>query len=174
MRTISSFRAYIMAHSRAKAWGPVIVVALRPIVGPRPGVQLSVVALSARGCIYSRDIARWFLELSVNVHQSSYTSSNSVRHWVPVMPPKVGRDRFVKSRPKIDTIRSRFFEKFSLKGSAKVGVFDNFNDFIIFTNDENYNQVFYKRITEIAEQQMWMQKYTPDFKPEEDLPIVPV
>ncbi|OIT30410.1 hypothetical protein A4A49_17714 [Nicotiana attenuata] len=43
-----------------------------------------------------------------------------------------------------------------------------------FTNDEDYNFVLYKRVIEIEGLQMWLQKWTPNFKPEEDLPIVPV
>ncbi|MCD9646409.1 hypothetical protein HAX54_036218 [Datura stramonium] len=47
--------------------------------------------------------------------------------------------RFVKSMPQIDTIRSRFSEKSFLKGCAKTEICDNFNIFIAFTNDEDYN-----------------------------------
>ncbi|WMV49351.1 hypothetical protein MTR67_042736 [Solanum verrucosum] len=53
--------------------------------------------------------------------------------------------RFVKPRPQIDKIRSKFKELVTIKGSTKIG-----------------------------EQQMWLQKWTLDFKPEEDLPIAPV
>ncbi|XP_070010002.1 uncharacterized protein [Nicotiana sylvestris] len=34
--------------------------------------------------------------------------------------------------------------------------------------------VWYKRVIEIEGQQMWLQRLSPDFKPEEDLPIAPV
>ncbi|XP_059294680.1 uncharacterized protein LOC132047690 [Lycium ferocissimum] len=82
--------------------------------------------------------------------------------------------RFLKSRPQIDSIRSKFSEKFPMKGTPKIGVFDNFNIFLNFTNEEDYNFILYKRLIEVDGYQIWLQKWTPDFKPEEDLPIVPV
>ncbi|XP_059289097.1 uncharacterized protein LOC132042593 [Lycium ferocissimum] len=82
--------------------------------------------------------------------------------------------RFLKSRPQIDTIRSKFDEKFAVKGTVKIGVFDNFNIFLTFNNDEDYNVILYKRVIEIEGYQIWLQKWTPSFKPEEDIPIVPV
>ncbi|KAH0730979.1 hypothetical protein KY289_002167 [Solanum tuberosum] len=82
--------------------------------------------------------------------------------------------RFVKPRPQIDKIRSKFKELVTIKGSTKIGVYDNFNVFLDFTNEEDFNTVWFKRVIEIEEQQMWLQKWTPDFKPEEDLPIAPV
>ncbi|KAH0633900.1 hypothetical protein KY284_036686 [Solanum tuberosum] len=82
--------------------------------------------------------------------------------------------RFVKPRPQIDKIRSKFKEMVTIKGSTKIGVYDNFNVFLDFTNEEDFNTVWFKRVIEIEEQQMWLQKWTPNFKPEEDLPIAPV
>ncbi|OIT39392.1 hypothetical protein A4A49_30737 [Nicotiana attenuata] len=82
--------------------------------------------------------------------------------------------RFIKIRPQIEKIRSRFTEKFALKGSVKIGVYDNHNVFLDFTNDEDVNTIWFRRVIEIEGRQMWLQKWTPDFKPEEDIPIVPV
>ncbi|XP_075091489.1 uncharacterized protein LOC142171699 [Nicotiana tabacum] len=82
--------------------------------------------------------------------------------------------RFLKIRPQIEKIRVRFAENFSLKGSVKIGVFDNYNIFMYFTNDEDCKEIGFKRVIEIEGLQMWLQKWTPDFKPEEDIPIVPV
>ncbi|XP_016565272.1 uncharacterized protein LOC107863707 [Capsicum annuum] len=82
--------------------------------------------------------------------------------------------RFMKSQPQIDTIRSRFSKKFPLKGLVKIGVYDNFNIFFTFTNDEDFSTLLYKRVINIDGFQVWLQKWTPDFKPEEDIPIVPV
>ncbi|XP_060182449.1 uncharacterized protein LOC132612132 [Lycium barbarum] len=82
--------------------------------------------------------------------------------------------RFLKSRPQIDTIRSKFDEKFAMKGTVKIGVFDNFNIFLTFNNEADFNGILYKRVIEIEGFQIWLQKWTPNFKPEEDLPIVPV
>ncbi|KAM3251581.1 hypothetical protein P3L10_005651 [Capsicum annuum] len=82
--------------------------------------------------------------------------------------------RFLKSRPQIDIIRSKFKELVTIKGLTKIEVYDNFNVFLDFTNEEDFNAVWFKRVIEIEGQQMWLQKWTPDFKPEEDLPIAPV
>ncbi|XP_019232594.1 PREDICTED: uncharacterized protein LOC109213268 [Nicotiana attenuata] len=82
--------------------------------------------------------------------------------------------RFIKIRPQIEKIRSRFAEKFTLKGSVKIGVYDNHNVFLDFTNDEDVNTIWFRRVIKIEGRQMWLQKWTPDFKPEEDIPIVPV
>ncbi|KAM3325429.1 hypothetical protein P3S67_000554 [Capsicum chacoense] len=82
--------------------------------------------------------------------------------------------RFLKTRPQIDIIRSKFKELVTIKGSTKIGVYDNFNVFLDFTNGEEFNAVWFKRVIEIEGQQMWLQKWMRDFKPEEDLPIAPV
>ncbi|PHU22348.1 hypothetical protein BC332_07455 [Capsicum chinense] len=82
--------------------------------------------------------------------------------------------RFLKSRPQIDTIRSRFSEKFPLKGLVNIGVYDNFNIFLTFTNDKDFSTILYKRAIDIDGFQVWLQKWTPNFKPEEDILIVPV
>ncbi|OIT36492.1 PREDICTED: uncharacterized protein LOC109241976 [Nicotiana attenuata] len=80
--------------------------------------------------------------------------------------------RFLKIRPQIEKIRSRFLERFPLKGSVNIGVYDNNNVFLGFTNDEDYSTVWYRRSVDIEGNQMWLQKWSPDFKPEEDMPIV--
>ncbi|OIT26491.1 hypothetical protein A4A49_24679 [Nicotiana attenuata] len=82
--------------------------------------------------------------------------------------------RFLKPRPEIDRIRSRFREQFSLKGNVKIGVYDNFNVFLDFTTEEDFKNIWYRRVIEIEGRQMWLQKWSPDFKPEEDSPIAPV
>ncbi|OIT37532.1 hypothetical protein A4A49_08200 [Nicotiana attenuata] len=79
--------------------------------------------------------------------------------------------RFLKPRPQIDKIRSKFKELISIKGSVKIDVFDNYNIFLDFTNEEDFSSVWFRRVIEIEGQQMWLQKWSPDFKPEEDLPI---
>jgi len=53
-------------------------------------------------------------------------------------------------------------------------VYDNFNIFLTFPNDEDFNLVLYKRAIELEGFQIWLQKWTLDFKPEEDISIVPV
>ncbi|OIS98210.1 hypothetical protein A4A49_21890 [Nicotiana attenuata] len=43
-----------------------------------------------------------------------------------------------------------------------------------FTNEDDFNFVWFRRVIEIEGQHMWLQKWSPDFKPEEDLPIAPI
>ncbi|KAH0706060.1 hypothetical protein KY285_010590 [Solanum tuberosum] len=54
--------------------------------------------------------------------------------------------RFLKPRPQIEKIRSVFKELFPIKGSAKIGVYDTFNVFIDFTNEDD----FYKIVASIG------------------------
>lgn len=54
--------------------------------------------------------------------------------------------RFLKPRPQIDRIRSRFRKQFSLKGNVKIGVYDNFNVFLDFTTDEDFKTIWYRRV----------------------------
>ncbi|KAH0642541.1 hypothetical protein KY290_034122 [Solanum tuberosum] len=56
----------------------------------------------------------------------------------------------------------------------KIGVYDTYNIFLDFTNEEDSNSIWYKRVIEFEGQQIWLQKWTPDFKPEKDLPIAPI
>ncbi|XP_060210340.1 uncharacterized protein LOC132637239 [Lycium barbarum] len=81
---------------------------------------------------------------------------------------------FLSNRPQIDKIRSKFSELFSLEGMVKIGVFDNFNVFLDFTNEEDFNNTWFRRSVDINGMQTWLQKWTPNFKLEEDLPIAPV
>ncbi|OIS95869.1 hypothetical protein A4A49_51173 [Nicotiana attenuata] len=60
------------------------------------------------------------------------------------------------------------------QSSVKIGVYDNYNVFLDFTNKDDFNTIWYRRVIEIEGQQMWLQRWSPDFKPEEDLPIAPV
>lgn len=81
---------------------------------------------------------------------------------------------FISVHRQIDKIRSRFSELFSLKGLAKIGVYNNFDVFLDFANDDDIITIWFKRSVEINGQQMWHQKWSRDFKPEEDLPIASV
>ncbi|XP_060200076.1 uncharacterized protein LOC132628294 [Lycium barbarum] len=59
-------------------------------------------------------------------------------------------------------------------GTVKIRVFDNFNIFLTFNNNEDFNVILYKRAIDLDGYQIWFQKWSPDFKLEEDIPIVPV
>ncbi|KAH0672662.1 hypothetical protein KY284_023749 [Solanum tuberosum] len=60
------------------------------------------------------------------------------------------------------------------RGSVKIGAYDNHNMFLDFTNEDDFNMVWFKRVIKKEGLQMWLQKWTPNFKPEEDIPIVPM
>ncbi|KAM3303314.1 hypothetical protein P3S67_014344 [Capsicum chacoense] len=53
-------------------------------------------------------------------------------------------EKFLKPRPQIEKIRFRFKELFPVKGSTKIGVFDNYNVFLDFTNEDDFNTVWFK------------------------------
>ncbi|CAN4126450.1 unnamed protein product [Withania somnifera] len=55
-----------------------------------------------------------------------------------------------------------------------IGVYDFRIVFIDFSNEEDYDTVWFRRSIEIEGQIMWLEKWTPDFKPDEDSLIVPV
>ncbi|KAM3337880.1 hypothetical protein P3S68_032205 [Capsicum galapagoense] len=57
--------------------------------------------------------------------------------------------RFLKLRPQIDRIRSKFNESVTIKCSCKIGVYDNYNVFLDFTNDEDFKTVWFKRVIKI-------------------------
>ncbi|KAG5580583.1 hypothetical protein H5410_051210 [Solanum commersonii] len=82
--------------------------------------------------------------------------------------------RFLKPRPQIEKIRSVFKELFPIKGSAKIGVYDTFNVFIDFTNEDDFCKVWFRSVIEIEGSQMWLQKWSPDFKHDEALLIAPM
>lgn len=61
----------------------------------------------------------------------------------------------------------------TLKGAAKIGAYDNYNVFIDLYNEDDFKTVWFKKVIEIEGMQMWLQKWSPDFKLEEDLLIAP-
>ncbi|XP_075090374.1 uncharacterized protein LOC142171541 [Nicotiana tabacum] len=82
--------------------------------------------------------------------------------------------RFLKIRPQIEKIRSCFKERIPVKFNYKIGVYDNFNVFMDFSNEDDFKSVWFRRVIEIEGLQMWLQKWSLDFKPEEGIPIAPV
>ncbi|KAH0773507.1 hypothetical protein KY290_010644 [Solanum tuberosum] len=73
--------------------------------------------------------------------------------------------RFLKTRSQIETIQA------DLKGAIKIGVYDNRNVFIDIYNEEDFRTVYFKHVTEIDGQPMWLSRCTPDFTLEEDSPL---
>ncbi|KAM3398332.1 hypothetical protein P3S68_001847 [Capsicum galapagoense] len=61
-----------------------------------------------------------------------------------------------------------------MKGSYKIGAYDNHNVSLDFSIEEEFKNVWFRRVIEIEGMQMWLQKWSPDFKPKEDIPVAPV
>lgn len=66
--------------------------------------------------------------------------------------------RFLMRRPQIDQIWSSFKELFAIRGSVKIGVYDNHNVFLDSTNEDDFNMVWYRRVIETEGLQMWLHK----------------
>lgn len=82
--------------------------------------------------------------------------------------------KFLKTRPEIEIIQSSFAEKISIKGNIDIGAYDFRIVFMDFSNEEDCKNVFFKRVIEIDGQQILLEQWTPDFKPDEDSPFAPV
>ncbi|KAK4365067.1 hypothetical protein RND71_016425 [Anisodus tanguticus] len=64
-------------------------------------------------------------------------------------------------------------EKFSLKGDVNIGTYDFGTVFIDVFNEVDCKTIWFKRSIEVDGMVMWLQKWTPDIKPEEDSSIIP-
>lgn len=62
--------------------------------------------------------------------------------------------RFLRPRPQIDRIRSRFMESVPLKGTVRIGVYCNHNVFIDLFNEDDWKAVWFRRVIEIDGMQM--------------------
>lgn len=82
--------------------------------------------------------------------------------------------RFWKIRPQIEKIRPAIKETIPLRGTVKIGVYDNKNVFIDVYNEEDFNTIYCRHVIEIEGQPMWLTRWSPDFTPEEDSPLTPV
>ncbi|OIS98660.1 hypothetical protein A4A49_02340 [Nicotiana attenuata] len=82
--------------------------------------------------------------------------------------------KFLRTRPQMEKIRSKFVEKITVKGNVKIGVYDYRTVILDFSNEDEWKSVWYRISIEIEGQLMWLEKWTPNFKPEEDSPVVPV
>lgn len=60
-----------------------------------------------------------------------------------------------------------------MKGSIKIGVFNNYNMFIDLCIEEGYKNIWFKGVIECDGLQMWLQTFSPNFKSKEDLSHAP-
>lgn len=56
---------------------------------------------------------------------------------------------FLKPHHQINRIRSQFKARIKIKGSIKIGVYDNYNIFIDLVNKEDYQNVWFKIVIKI-------------------------
>ncbi|OIT29407.1 hypothetical protein A4A49_52394 [Nicotiana attenuata] len=82
--------------------------------------------------------------------------------------------KFYRGKPSMEEIRKTFIRQFQLSASVKIAYFDPKHVYLDFANEVDYNHVFAKDYIDIGDAPMKILKWTPDFKPEEETPIVPV
>ncbi|KAG5571675.1 hypothetical protein H5410_061441 [Solanum commersonii] len=63
--------------------------------------------------------------------------------------PKIQLSRFLKTWSQIETIQAALKESIPIKGTIKIGVYDNRNVFIDIYNEEDFKTVYFKHVTEI-------------------------
>lgn len=63
--------------------------------------------------------------------------------------------KFLRTRPQLEKIRSKSAEKITVKGNAKIGVYDYHTVFLDFSNEDDSKSVWYRRSIEIEGQPMW-------------------
>ncbi|OIT35226.1 hypothetical protein A4A49_28326 [Nicotiana attenuata] len=82
--------------------------------------------------------------------------------------------KFYRGKPSMEEIRKTFIRQFQLSASVKIAYFDPKHVYLDFANEVDYNHVFANDYIDIGDAPMKILKWTPDFKPEEETPIVPV
>ncbi|XP_060188384.1 uncharacterized protein LOC132617405 [Lycium barbarum] len=80
--------------------------------------------------------------------------------------------KFIRSMPQIEKLRARFAEIITVRGKVTISVYDYRTVFLDFSNEDDFKTVWYRRSIEIDEQVMWLEKWTPEFKPHKDSPVV--
>ncbi|XP_016480030.1 uncharacterized protein LOC107801256 isoform X1 [Nicotiana tabacum] len=71
--------------------------------------------------------------------------------------------KFFKRKPKMTAIRASFSAKYPLKDHVKIVSFDSLHVFLDFTNEEDYDAIFFKETIIVAGAQMEVFRWTPEF-----------
>ncbi|KAH0730257.1 hypothetical protein KY289_001445 [Solanum tuberosum] len=82
--------------------------------------------------------------------------------------------KFSYTMPKLELIRKNFILQTQLSGGVKISHFNSRHVYIDLDNELDYNMVWTKQRMSIAGQVMRIQVWTPNFKPAEEIPIVPI
>ncbi|KAH0742162.1 hypothetical protein KY290_035205 [Solanum tuberosum] len=82
--------------------------------------------------------------------------------------------KFSYTMPKLELIRKNFILQTQLSGGVKIAHFNSRHVYIDLDNKLDYNMVWTKQRMCIAGHVMRIQVWTPNFKPAEETPIVPI
>ncbi|KAH0667851.1 hypothetical protein KY290_027474 [Solanum tuberosum] len=82
--------------------------------------------------------------------------------------------KFSNTMPKVELIRNNFILQTQLSGGVKIAHFNSRHVYIDLDNELDYNMVWTKQRMSIAGQVIIIQVWTPNFKPAEETPIVPI
>ncbi|KAH0673690.1 hypothetical protein KY284_024777 [Solanum tuberosum] len=82
--------------------------------------------------------------------------------------------KFTNTMPKMELIRKSFTLQTQLTGGVKITHFNYRHVYIDLDNEFDYVTVWTKQRMNIKGQLMIIQTWTPDFTPEEEIPIVPI
>ncbi|KAH0765331.1 hypothetical protein KY285_001202 [Solanum tuberosum] len=82
--------------------------------------------------------------------------------------------KFSYTMPKLELIRKNFILQTQLSGRVKIAHFNSRHVYIDLDNELDYIMVWTKQRMSIAGQVMRIQVWTPNFKPAEETPIVPI
>ncbi|KAH0716637.1 hypothetical protein KY290_012824 [Solanum tuberosum] len=82
--------------------------------------------------------------------------------------------KFSTNMPKIDLIRKSFILQTQLNGGVNIAHYNARHVFIDLENELDYNTVWTQQRMTIEGKLMRIQAWTPNFRPEEETPIVPI
>ncbi|KAK4733015.1 hypothetical protein R3W88_007276 [Solanum pinnatisectum] len=82
--------------------------------------------------------------------------------------------KFTNAMPKMEIIRKSFIAQTQLSGGVKIAHFNSRHIYIDLDNEADHIAVWTKQKMYIAGQPMKLQVWTPNFKPAEETPIVPI
>ncbi|KAG5606139.1 hypothetical protein H5410_027631 [Solanum commersonii] len=82
--------------------------------------------------------------------------------------------KFNTPMPKVELIRESFIMKTQLKGGVNIAHYNARHVFIDLENELDYNTIWTQQRMTIEGKLMRIQSWTPNFRPEEETPIVPI
>lgn len=71
-----------------------------------------------------------------------------------------------KSKPNIEELRKLFVSQFHLKGTVKIAYYDYKTVYIDFSNEVDFNHIYFKPFVNIGSYTMKILRWTPNFRPD--------